>query len=109
MDMRPFGVVEGDGFKQMMNKASRGSYTVKARSIYHSMTMIAYRKALRTLKALLSGIKDICITTDMWTSNRLESYISITAHWLDDDLKLHQAVLTTEEMSERHTGVNLQN
>ena len=45
----------------------------------------------------------------MWTSNRLDSYISITAHWLDDDLKLHQAVLTTEETSERHTGVNLKN
>ena len=33
-----------------------------------------------------------------------ESYISITAHWLDCDLKLQQAVLTTAEMSERHTA-----
>ena len=64
MDMRPFAVVEGDGFKWMMNKASRGSYTVTAHSTYHGMTTIAYRKALRTLKALLSGI----IKTDMWTS-----------------------------------------
>ena len=106
MDMRPFAAVEGDGFKRMMKKATQDSYKIKARSTYHNMATFKYKKALRTLKELLSGVKDVCITTDMWTSNRLESYISITAHWLDDDLKLQQAMLTTEEISERHTGIN---
>ena len=106
MDMRPFASVDGDGFKRMVNKIGQGRYTPKSRNTYHSMAVKACGKAKRDLKELLSGIKDICITTDMWTSNKQEAYISITAHWLDDDLKLQQAVLTTAEMSERHTGVN---
>ena len=107
MEMRPFAAVDGDGFKRMIDKISQGSYTAKSQNTYHSMAVKAYDKARRGLKELMSGIKDVCITTDMWTSNKQESYISITAHWLDGDLKLQQAVLTTAEMSERHTGVNL--
>ena len=76
IDMRPFAVVDGDGFKRMMNKVSQGSYTIKTRSTYHSMAAIAYRKAVRSLKALMSGIKDVCITTDLWTSMyNLETYL----------------------------------
>ena len=107
MDMRPFASVDGDGFKRMVDKISQGSYKPKSRNTYHSMAVKAYDKAKGDLKGLLSGVKDICITTDMWTSNKNEAYISITAHWVDGNLKLQQAVLTTAEMSERHTGANL--
>ena len=55
----------------------------------------------------MGGASDKSITTNMWTSNKQEAYISITAHWLDDSLNMQHAVLATPEMPESHTGVNI--
>ena len=104
--MRPFAVVDGDGFRGMLT-AFNPEYKIKSRNTYHSMANRVYKDTLTKLKVIMAGVSNLSITTDMWSSNAQESYISITAHWLDDDLKMQNAVLKTEEMAESHTGVHL--
>ena len=49
----------------------------------------------------------ISLTTDAWRSFSKKSYITVTAHILDEDLELHSIVLDTDEIKERHTSENL--
>ena len=49
----------------------------------------------------------MAITTDGWTARTNDSYVTITAHFIDDEWKYHSFVLSTLTMSEKHTAENL--
>lgn len=51
--------------------------------------------------------RNLAMTTDNWTSIANEGYITVTAHFLDDEFVLKSRVLATVAMPERHTGVNI--
>ena len=68
---------------------------------------MVYQDAVEKIKGILKNVSDLSITTDLWSSNQQESYISITVHWLDENMKMQNAVITTEEMPETPSGVNL--
>lgn len=50
---------------------------------------------------------NVCLTTDCWTSRCNESYIAVTAHFVNKDFILKSVLLECSEISERHTSVNL--
>ena len=47
------------------------------------------------------------MTTDAWTSFSKQSYITVTAHLIDNQVELQFFVLDTSEIKERHTSENL--
>ena len=51
--------------------------------------------------------KFITLTTDIWTSIATESYITVTAHYIDDNWELQAFVLETMPFPDRHTGINI--
>ena len=59
------------------------------------------------VKDLLSKCKNIGLTADAWSSINHKSYITITAHTIDDAGDLHRCVLDTGEIKVRHTSENL--
>lgn len=50
----------------------------------------------------------VALTTDGWTGPDHESYICVTAHWLDFDWKMRTILLDVLLCSDRHTGDNLE-
>ena len=66
-----------------------------------------YQACKDGVRAILQNKKNISFTTDAWRSINKDSYITITAHVLDDDLELHSFVLDTSEIKVRHTSENL--
>lgn len=50
---------------------------------------------------------NVCLTTDCWTSRCNESYIAVTAHFVNKDFILKTVLLECRELSERYTAVNL--
>ena len=51
----------------------------------------------------------VSFTTDMWTSCARMGYITVTAHYISSDWKLHNKVIATRAVPEKHTGVNIAN
>ena len=51
----------------------------------------------------------ISFTTDCWTSPLSKSFMSITAHFIDNNWKLQHILLDFIEMYDLHTGQNLKN
>jgi len=50
----------------------------------------------------------LAIATDIWTSLRMQSYISVTAHHLSaTDTNIQNYVLATKQVMEGHTGSNI--
>uniref|UniRef100_A0A8C4GRK4 HAT C-terminal dimerisation domain-containing protein n=1 Tax=Dicentrarchus labrax TaxID=13489 RepID=A0A8C4GRK4_DICLA len=86
-DMRPIAVVEGQGFKNLLKVLEPG-YTVPARhTIMHALT------------AKYEGLKEKVL--------RMESYMTVTAHFIDGDWKAQSLVLESKQIEETHTGRNI--
>lgn len=55
----------------------------------------------------MTSVKSICITTDCWSSSAQDSFIAVTAHFVDDDFKFESVRLECCLMQGSHTSVAL--
>ncbi len=104
-DLRPIAVVDGRGFQQLMNFVEPG-YKVPSRPYVTKVCHKLYDSLKEDVAKSLVD-KHIAITTDLWTSRATESYITVTAHFVDEGWNLQNKVLLTQAMPEKHTGINI--
>ncbi|MCP4141638.1 MAG: hypothetical protein GY755_15415, partial [Chloroflexi bacterium] len=70
---------------------------------------VLYRACKDAIKDMLEHVPYIALTTDAWKSISKQSYITVTAHMIDDEGVLHNFILDTTEIKVRHTSENLRN
>ena len=103
----PFNVLDNVQFAIFVESLSGNRYKLPSRTYMTTTVVSAMYKATReVITEMLKNIQHIAFTTDAWRSFHKDSYITITAHVLDDDLTLHSFVLDTSEIKDRHTGVH---
>lgn len=102
---RPINIVEDSDLKEILQLAlgssnyslpSRKTVTRKIFDLYDSQRQIMIEK--------LRQAEFISLTGDFWTSASNESYLGITAHWIDQEWNFASSVLQVKEVSEKHTG-----
>ncbi|CAB1313122.1 unnamed protein product [Coregonus sp. 'balchen'] len=106
LDMRTVNLIEGAGFKKMMKILEPGYTVPKRETFMHALTA----KYENTKEKVLESIKNsqaVSFTTDMWTSLRMESYMTITAHFITEAWRLQCLVLETKQMEENPTTANI--
>lgn len=106
-DMRPYSVVENDGFRELLHTLEP-RYTIPSRK-HFSETCIPrlYNQVKNEVKSELMNAERVAITTDGWTSCTTESYVTVTCHHIDNDWQMKNYVLQTRVLNDAHTGVNL--
>jgi hypothetical protein len=92
-DEMPFKVVEGCGFRRLMNRLEPRlkvpSRVTSARDCYQ-----LFLDEKKKLKAWFkNSCAHVCMTTDCWTSNQNFGYMSLTAHFIDEQWRLHKRIL----------------
>jgi len=107
-DLRPITVVEGAGFKELMEFSEPG-YTMPGRTFFTSKLENMQTDLKDSLKATLASTKFVAITSDIWTSATIESYVSVTVHYTDNNWALCNCVLAVMLTEDRHTGDNIAN
>lgn len=106
-DLRPYSVVENEGFKHMM-KVIEPRYEVPSRPHFSQKVMPAlYEKVKTAVIHDLANASAIALTTDTWTSRATESYLTVTAHHITPDWNMVSHVLQTRPLYEQHTSTNL--
>ncbi|XP_060769444.1 zinc finger BED domain-containing protein 4-like [Neoarius graeffei] len=107
LDDQPFSVVEDTGFRRLMAYIEP-RYTLPSRryfadvclpELYHSIATRVHELLAKDSNAYLS------FTTDIWTSDvSPTSMLSLTAQWVDENFKLRQVVLQSQEFKGSHTA-----
>ena len=105
-DYLPLSFVEGDGFRRLMGIVAP-DYDVPCRNTIRSRIMHRYDREREALSTEMESVSSAAITTDTWTSNSTQSFITVTEHHIADDWSMKTNVLLTRAMPERHTGENL--
>ncbi|KAK1887488.1 Zinc finger BED domain containing protein 4 [Dissostichus eleginoides] len=106
LDMRPVNIVEGEGFKQMMKFIEPG-YTVPKRDTVMHAIKNKYNTTKQVLLEKLKACTAVSFTTDTWTSNQMDGYMTVTAHFISQEWQLHSFVLETKVLEVSHTASNI--
>lgn len=106
-DYQPFRIVEDKGFKKFAKNIP--GYTLPSRkTISTTMIPALYTDTLNKTKEIVSqDAMSVCLTTDCWTSSQTESYIGVTAHYIDSNFEPKQVLLECKSLNESHTSSNL--
>jgi len=106
-DMRPISSVDGSGFQQLLQYMESG-YKLPSRPFLTTTCHRLYSSLKeKILEIMASPEIYVALTTDLWMSQSVESYVTITAHYINSKWELESKVLQTREMKERHTGENI--
>lgn len=85
-----------------------GGYKLLSRkTVSNSMIPLFYHQTHEKIQVLMTNCFAVCLTTDGWTSIKNESYIGVTAHFIDENASLESVCLDCEKFEERHTSENL--
>jgi len=68
-----------------------------------------YEMVVQRVKDKLKNVSAVCLTTDGWTSRNNESFLAVTAHFIDPDnvTELSSVLLACTSFGESHTADNL--
>lgn len=106
-DMRPYSVVQNEGFKHML-KVLEPRYNIPSRTHFsEKIVPDLYEQEKKKVVDELSRASSVALTTDGWTSRGTESYVTITAHFITADWEMRSPVLQTRPLYESHTGTHL--
>lgn len=111
-DGRPLSTVDSTKFIQM-SKVFDNRYKLPSRRSITDTCLPEKFITVRTgIQRKLAENKNSLVsifsfTTDLWSSSTLEPYISLTAHYITNGMKMQRYTLETKYIPDRHTGVNL--
>ncbi|KAI4346227.1 hypothetical protein L6164_013296 [Bauhinia variegata] len=93
VDEQPFKVVEGNGFRHLCGKMQPQFILPSRFTVARDCYQLYLDEKLR-LKALLKNdCVRVALTTDCWTSIQNLNYLTITAHFIDNDWRLNKKIL----------------
>ncbi|GFR84459.1 zinc finger BED domain-containing protein 4 [Elysia marginata] len=106
-DLQPFSVVEDKWFRNLLRILDSRYQLPSRRTVTRTLLPELYKQEKARVKGLLDTSDSVSLTTDIWTSRRTQAFITVTAHFVSNDWKLHSVVLATVRMTESHTAVNI--
>jgi len=93
-EYHPFNVVEDSEFRKLINMLP--TYIIPSRkTVSNSLLPQMYESIVQKVKTQLQNVSAVCLTCDGWTSINNQSFIAITAHFIDpeNDIKLESVLL----------------
>jgi hypothetical protein len=92
-DELPFAFAERLGFRKFMSKACP-RFGVPSRRTATRDVVSAYNNEKEKLKEFFKkNCQRVCLTTDTWTSSHQQSYMCVTAHFVDESWVLQKRII----------------
>ncbi|XP_072530968.1 zinc finger BED domain-containing protein 4-like [Salminus brasiliensis] len=100
--LHPFSVVEQPAFKELLLTLNPQCKVMSIPAVRARIEAAAIEMK-KTLMSHLSKVSYVATTTDSWTAHQ-QSYIVVTAHWIDEDtLKRKSAALACQRLKGSYT------
>ena len=104
-DLKPVSTVDSKHFRNLVNGLDP-KYDMPGHTYFGNKLAKIYDITSKSLKAILCRQVKVALTCDFWTSAVCQSYLTVTAHYIDD-WNMASHVLVTREIAESHTGENI--
>lgn len=108
-DYLAFSIVENEEFKKFVNLLNPSYNLPSRKTMSQNLLVQMYNDVHDKVKNILDCAVAMCVTTDGWTSMTTDSYIALTAHFIDDECIMRSVLLDCFNFNDRHTSENLLN
>ncbi|KAL2076466.1 hypothetical protein ACEWY4_027930 [Coilia grayii] len=71
------------------------------------MVECKYRQEKQKAQENIHKATAVALTSDMWTSIHMDSYLALTCHFIDEEDRLASVLLAVGKFGERHTAANI--
>jgi hypothetical protein len=106
---QPFTVVEESSFIEFVHSLHPGALIPSADTIKRNIHKL-YKVNIEKIKDILQTVPGkIAFTTDIWTSPSTKSFLSLTAHFIDNEWELQSVIIDFIQIYGSHTGINIKN
>ncbi|CAL1682457.1 unnamed protein product [Lasius platythorax] len=103
-EMRPLATVEKPSFKNLISGIS--NVELPTRKTLKKKLEEQFESTTSEIKIRVSKLQFVCTTADIWScTNR--SFMGVTCHYLDDNLKRNSCVLACRRMKFAHTHIEI--
>jgi hypothetical protein len=104
MDLQPISILSDPGFLNLL-KILEPRYKPISRS-YMAQTILPdiYAKTKEVVLKEIEGLEFCGFSTDIWTSCSHEAYITVNMHYLSEEFKFKNRILSTKGFPGSHTG-----
>jgi len=101
-------LVESPSFKKMMNSLNP-RFVLPSESYYRQTLMPHVYDVVRAqvIRLMRKDVKFCSITTDMWSSPNVDSYMSVTVHYISPTWDRKIVTLDCLPFPEKHTAENI--
>lgn len=108
-EYHPFSVVDDIEFRKLIKMLNPNYIIPSRKTVSQSLLPQMYEMTLERVKDQLKNVSAVCITTDGWTSMNNQSFIAVTAHFIDpkNETQLSSVLLGCNGFDEKHTSDNL--
>ncbi len=104
---RPINLAEDEGLQEVIRIASNCStYQLPSRMTISDRIDSLYDVQKETIVKILADVPYIALTGDYWTSVANQSYLGVTAHFIDHQWMLHSYALNVRHVEDRHLAEN---
>jgi hypothetical protein len=104
----PFTIVEKPSFQNLLNYAnctpSISQVKLPGADTMRRWLATKFTEMCLKIKEELHAQPWISYTTDVWTSPNMVPFMSITAHWIDEEWNKREVLIAFEEIRGIHTG-----
>lgn len=102
-------IVDEPDFKILLDMVSHcpGCRLPSRKTLTTTLIPKTYIEVFERIQFQMSEAYAVCLATDGWTSSTNESYIAVTAHFINSTTTLCPALLGCINYNERHTSANL--
>jgi hypothetical protein len=89
----PFRFVENEAFRNFLSVLQPRFYVPSRSTLARDILKLFAEEKGRLKRYMLKNCQRVCFTTDTWTSGQNLNYMSLTAHFIDNNWKLHKKIL----------------
>ena len=89
----PFKFVECEGFRNFCSVTQSNFKKVSHNIVARECVALYSNKKTKLKNLFKKSNQRLCLTTDTWTSLQNVSYMCLTAHFIDNDWKLHKRII----------------
>jgi hypothetical protein len=100
----PFTAIEAPSFRMLLRLLKPDVPLPSATSLRRDLDL-GYQHAFKRMRSLLHDAPGkLSFTVDGWTSPNMQPFLGITAHWVDSEWRLREALLDFAPLSGSHSG-----
>jgi hypothetical protein len=92
-DEQPFCFGEKPGLRKFMAKACPRFQLPSRRTYTRDVVRCFFQEKAKLKKFFKDCCQRVCLTTDCWTSQQLDAYMTVTATFIDDNWRFHKKVI----------------